>query len=376
LPFEKSCIGLNPNTYPHLTEHLAPLCVCLEMPLLLTDEKHAEEAERLYPQLNILLKEWQDITPQFLIENYDLFFQSEPWNRHEFYAKFRGLEDYYQKEVRNVHCPHGFSDKVFWLEKCVLEDIVLIYGKNMLDLFEELGIAHQLNAYAMTGNYRLQYYRQHQSHFESIAADRVFSLFEKEQPLILYAPTCHDQDHTTSLMHAEKIFSALPDGYNLLVKIHPAFAETDGPILYYLMGKYEKKGNIVFLEDFPLIYPLLANADYYVGDMSSIGYDFLTFNKPMFFLNQRKRDSKIDRNTFLYRCGVEILPEDYENLYRIMEQELPHDNERYEGIRKQVYSYTFDEVPFNDLKSRILEAAQQPKKWELGDDPYCCKATY
>ncbi|MBA2368161.1 MAG: CDP-glycerol glycerophosphotransferase family protein [Candidatus Protochlamydia sp.] len=361
---EKSCIGLNPNTYSHLTEHLAPLCVIMKMPLLLTDEKHAAEAERLYPKLQIVLKDWQEVTPQYLIENYDVFFQSEPWNRLEFYAKFQGLEEIYQKEVRNVHCPHGFSDKVFWLEKCVWEDIVLIYGNNMIDLFKGLGIDHLLNAFVKTGNYRYGYYLSHQSHFDNLAEDRVWSRFKKKQPTILYAPTCHDPEHTTSFMSSESLFEQLPANYNLLVKIHPALEETDGPALYHMLGKYEKKDNIVFLEDFPPIYPLLARSDIYVGDMSSIGYDFLKFNRPMFFLNQRKRDVKTDRNTFLYRCGFEIRPENYANFYQIMEKELPFDQERYGKVRSEIYDYTFgDSVPFDRLRQRILQAADAPKKY-------------
>jgi hypothetical protein len=266
----KNCVGLNPNSYVHLTEHLAPLCVAMDMPLLLTDEKHAADSQRFYPNLKILLQDWEEVTPPYLIKNFDVFFQSEPWHRHDFYAKFQGLEKAYQKEVRNVHCPHGFSDKIFWLEKSVWEDITLIYGQNMLDLFESLGILTHLNATPKTGNYRYLYYRMFQSHFDQMAEELVWKRFKKQQTTILYAPTCHDQDHTTSFMHAQSIFENLPAGYNLLVKIHPALEETDGPALYQMIGRFEKKGNIVFIQDFPVIYPLLARSDIYLGDMSSI----------------------------------------------------------------------------------------------------------
>lgn len=364
-PKEKVCIGLNPNTYSHLTEHLAPICVIMDMPLLLTDEKHAVEAQKLYPKLKVKLMDWEDVTPQFLIEHYDVFFQSEPWKRHEFYANFRGLEEAYQKEVRNVHCPHGFSDKVFWLEKCVWEDIVLIYGENMIDLFKSLGVAEHLNAAPRVGNYRYLYYKLYQSHFDRLAEERVWSRFKRNQPTILYAPTCHDQDHTTSFMHAAQLFEKLPSSYNLLVKIHPALEETDGPAVYQMMGKYEKKENIVFIQDFPPVYPLLAKSDLYIGDMSSIGYDFLSFNRPMFFLNQTKKDAKKDRNLFLYRCGFEILPEQYGELYQILDEQLPFDQERYGSIRKEIYRYTFgEEIPFDTIKERIMEATFSPKKFD------------
>lgn len=359
-------VGLNPNTFIHLTEHLAPLCVAMDMPLLLTDEKHAEQAQKFYPKIQILLLNWEEVTPQYLIENFDMFFQSEPWNRQEFYTNFQLLEQAHQKQVRNVHCPHGFSDKVFWLEKCVWEDILLFYGENMLDLFRGLGVLEHLNAAVRTGNYRYLYYKQHQEHFDRLAEERFWSRFAKKQTTILYAPTCHDQDRTTSFLHAHQLFEKLPSNYNLLVKIHPVLEETDAPAVYQMIGKYERRDNIVFVQDFPPVYPLLAKADIYLGDMSSVGYDFLTFNRPMFFLNQIKRDAAKDRNLFLYRCGFEVKPEQYGDFYAILDKQLPFDQERYTSIRSEIYRYTFgEEVPFNELKQAIEQSYFSPKKQDF-----------
>src|SRR5438105_1920604 len=54
---------------------------------------------------------------------------------------------------------------------------------------------------------------------------------------------------------------------------------------YKVMPEKTSKHNLLFITDFPLIYPLLAKTDIYLGDVSSIGYDFLFFQKPMFFFN-------------------------------------------------------------------------------------------
>lgn len=357
-------VGLNPNTYIHLTEHLAPLCTIMDMPLLLTDEQHNQQALDLYPGLKTLLIDWEDVTPQYLYENFEMFFQSEPWNRKDFYTNFQLLEQTYQKNVRNVHCPHGFSDKVFWLQKCVDEDITLIYGENMLDMFKEFGVIDHLNAYVRSGNYRYAYYLQHQEFYDQLIEQQVWNQFaDKTKPTILYAPTCHDLEHTTSFLHAQPLFENLPAEYNLLVKIHPALEETDGPALYRLMGKYDNKGNVVFVKDLPLVYPILARAALYIGDMSSIGYDFLVFNRPMFFLNQIKRDPQRDRQLFLYRCGVTIQPEEYSKIYPFIASHLASDQSDLSKMRSQVYHYTFGEnIPFNQLKNSILETYFSQKK--------------
>lgn len=109
----------------------------------------------------------------------------------------------------------------------------------------------------------------------------------------------------------------------------------------------------------------MAKTDIYLGDRSSIGYDFLAFDRPMFFMNQLKRDAKTDRNLFLFRCGVEIMPEQYSKLFQLLEKHLPVDKERYGTIRSEVYHYTFgDEIPFDELKKSITKSFSSPKKYE------------
>ena len=63
--------------------------------------------------------------------------------------------------------------------------------------------------------------------------------------------------------------------------------------------------------------------------MSSVGYDFLPFDKPMFFLNKQKRDPGLDRGLFLFRCGVEVLPEKFGELYSLIDKNLATDKERF-----------------------------------------------
>lgn len=361
----KKGVGLNPNTYIHLTDHLAPICVIMGIPLLLTNEEHCEEVKKLYPQLQTLLINWEELTPRYLIDHFDVLFQSEVWPRSNFYSIFQYLEEEYQKTIRNVHCPHGFSDKVFWLKHCAEEDITLVYGNNMLDMLREMNVAEHLNTYVRSGNYRYTYYLQHQSFFDRLIEDQVTSRFSAKQPTILYAPTCNDVEENTSFLNADPIFQYLPDSYNLIVKLHPRLEETNAPAVYRTIGRYAKKKNIVFLKDFPLVYPILACSDIYIGDASSIGYDYLVFNRPMFFLNQKKRDFMRDRNSFIFRCGTEILPDSYQHIYSKIEQHLINDHEQFGNIRQKTYHYTFDDnVSFDDLKTRIIMAYNSPKKME------------
>ena len=363
---EKKAVGLNPNTYIALTDHLAPLCVLLDIPLLLTDEKHCSVVQQLYPGIKTLLIEWGDFTPDYLINNFDVLLQSEQWPRDRFYAGFAQLEQHYGKTMRNVHCPHGFSDKIFWLEQCVFEDITLVYGNNMLDMFKERGLLSHLNAYVPCGNYRYSYYLQHQAFFDRLMDQKIGQFFSEKKTTILYAPTRNDIEENSSFFDSDCIYNDLPDEYNLIVKLHPSLEELDAPEIYKLLGRHSNKKNILFITDMPLVYPLLAKSDIYIGDSSSVGYDFLKFNRPMFFLNQRKRDTQMDRNAFLTRCGVEIKPEEYRNLYSIIASSLPYDRERFFETRQTVYRYTFgDPLSDEELRTSIIKSYDSNKKLEL-----------
>jgi CDP-glycerol glycerophosphotransferase (TagB/SpsB family) len=283
---------------------------------------------------------------------------SDLWDRRTFHEKYGPYEKKYHKTLRNVHCPHGFSDKGFYLQKCAMEDITLLYGQNMIDQLKHHQVFQSLNQYVITGNYRYTFFKKNKEFYDKIITEEVLNRFDKKRPLILYAPTWLDLEESTTFFDAyESILGQLPDDYNMIVKLHPRL-ELDDTVQYYqIIGKYEKKKNVLFLKDFPLVYPLLAHTDIYLGDMSSVGYDFLPFNKPMFFLNKQKRDPQTDRGLYLFRCGIEIAPEDFSSLYSIIEKSRETDQQRFAKVRQEVYEYTFgQERPFEDIKKDIILA--------------------
>lgn len=353
----KKGVGLNLAMQPHYIDHLAPICCIMGIPLLFIDEQNYEMAKHYYPDLDAQLEEYQNFNPEYLIQRYDVLFLSDLWDRNSFQEKYRLLEEKYQKQMRHVHCPHGFSDKGFYLKDCANEDITLIYGQNMLDQLKHHAVFENLNAYIITGNYRYTYFKQHHTFFNDLVQKEVLSHFDKVQPIILYAPTWLDREESTSFFDAyEYLLGGLPDEYNMIVKLHPLLELNDTALYYRILGKYEEKKNVIFIKDLPLVYPLLEHADIYIGDMSSVGYDFLTFNRPMFFLNKNRRDSKSDRGLYLYRCGIEVFPEDFPRLYQIIAKNLPLDQEHFFEIRSDTYFYTFgQERPFSAIKEEITQ---------------------
>ncbi len=351
---EKKGIGLNPQSQIHYTDHLAVICIIMNIPLLFIDDLDFALGKKYYPGLQTLQKDYAEFNPEFLISNFDVLFMSDLWDRHTFHERFAPLEEVYNKSLRQVHVPHGYSDKSFYLKKCAQEDITLIYGQNMLEMLKEEGVFEDLHRYVITGNYRYTFFQQHRAFYDKIMREEVLNRFDKQRPTILYAPTWMDLEESTSFFEAYAyLLDHLPSDYNMIVKLHPRLELDDTATYYHIIGKYENKTNVIFLKDFPLVYPLLAHASLYIGDMSSVGYDFLPFNKPMFFLNKQKRDTKHDRGLFLFRCGIDILPNKYSQIYPIIEKSLLNDH-LFSEIRKEVYDYTFGpEKSFADIKKEI-----------------------
>ena len=95
--------------------------------------------------------------------------------------------------------------------------------------------------------------------------------------------------------------------------------------------------------------------------MSSIGYDFLSFKRPMFFLNEQKRP--ITDNLYLYRCGKEVKPEEYPHLYEIIQE---NKNLSYKKEQDAVYTYTFGEdLPLASLKNKLSSLYSGVSSWDL-----------
>jgi CDP-Glycerol:Poly(glycerophosphate) glycerophosphotransferase len=356
---EKKGAGVNQHSQIHYNDHLAVICVLMDIPLIFTDSVQNDLCKRHYPGLKTIALDFQEMSPEYLIANFDVLFLSDLWDKQDFHEKFGPLEKKYKKTLRHVHCPHGFSDKGFYLKKCANEDVALLYGQNMIDQLKHHHVFNDLKNYVLVGNYRYTYFKLHQDFYRKLIQDEVLDRFAKKQPVILYAPTWMDIEESSTFFDAyTHILGKLPDHFNMIVKLHPRL-ELDDMVNYYrIVGQFEKKPNILFLKDFPLVYPLLAHTDIYLGDMSSIGYDFLPFNRPMFFLNKQKGNPKTDRNLFLFRCGIDIAPDQYPNLYKTIESHLKDD---FTNIRNEVYSYTFgQEKTFPEIKSDIVTAYNKP----------------
>jgi len=338
----KKSAGLLYGPEKHHLDHLAPLCSLFRIPLIVTEEELFDLCKHYYPSTQAAFLNYLTL-PEKIVKEYDTLFTCLPRDLIDEVLFF--AQQMFRKKIHTIWCPHGNSDKghaSFLMEGLQKEQSVLVYGKKMIDFLIRKHVYENLRSCIIVGNFRYYFYLQHRDFYLALIQKEVKRRLQSTNKTILYAPTWQDREQSSSFFDVTpSLIELLPDSYNLIIKPHPNLLFKSADYLQKLIDKYEARQNILFLTDFPPIYPLLDFVDIYLGDMSSIGYDFLTFNKPMFFLNQNARNSKEDPGLYLYRCGIEIQKEEYKQIFSLIEKNLPHDQERFSKVRQEVYVYTF-----------------------------------
>ena len=298
--------GLIYDDSRHYIDHLAPLCALLGWPLITCEPSVAILARKYYPDLEVIEQGLWDLKLPPCIVACD----SKPLLR----AAFPN------QSCKLLWLPHGNSDKNSVFEQ--LGEIALTSWKQMTDRI------HSTRTVSV-GNFRWEYFLKHQKFYQNMIH------FPQKGKKILYAPTWDDSENNCSFWKAfPRLVNHLPKDCHLLVKLHPNTLQKYAAELEVLIGRYTK--NVYFLPEIPPIYPILGNCDAYIGDMSSVGYDFLTFDRPMYFLNAKP-------HLPLHACGWGIEPEGF--CLR---------PDPFSKVRKATYQHTFDPVPSWEVFKRYL----------------------
>lgn len=331
--YEKKWVGLVYGPNEHHLDHVACLCALMDIPLVVTEERLGVLAEKFYPDVVVFCWDFVEM-PDRVVREFDVVVTTLP--RTLFDEVFLVAEGMRGKKLLNVWCPHGNSDKGHLskaMEALGQERMVLVYGQKMLDFVQSQKVS--LKYVVAVGNYRYLYFQKMKRFYEGLVG---------EMGRVLFAPTWEDEEGSCSLFEALPKLAGIE---GLVVKPHPNTRKEKPFELDELKNQFT---GVQFVEEFPPIYPLLDRMDAYVGDMSSIGYDFLTFNRPMYFLNPKERE---DEGTYLYRCGESFGPGEYDAL------DVGSDQGELAPIRKEVYNYTFLDRPFEAVLHEMHEMVER-----------------
>lgn len=330
--------GLIYGPCQHHLDHVAPLCTLLNISLIVTDYNLYLLSKEFYPTLVIFHVDELELS-MHLAKNYDVIISCMPA---AMLSKLLfSVRHIFNKHILPIWCPHGNSDKVKDLSTgSTLKDekFALVYGEKMRELFREQGVFNESVEMISVGNYRKRFYTNVKQFYMNLFQAKIASQFTKQKEIIFYAPTWSDGIETSTFFETcPALIEDLPDQYNLIIKFHPNTKIQFMPQIERLIATYEHHPSVVFLENFPSIYPILEQAAIYIGDRSSIGYDFLSFNRPMLFIGPKRPHP-------MQRCGPSIPLDSLSEIYAILDEHLTSDTLDYEKARNDLYAYTFDTI--------------------------------
>lgn len=289
--------GLIYDDSAHYLDHLGPCCALLKCPLILCEPSLAELARYYYPDLEVLgIPLWELKLPKTVLSC-----DSQPILQAAFPSQ----------KTQSIWLPHGNSDKGWggaYARTLDHEKASLVYGQKIIDFLSPPNPIR-------IGNFRREYSLKHKPFFPLPEGDK-----------FLYAPTWDDDNSFWKAF--DSLALQLPDTAHLLVKLHPNTLRKFEPEIEILKGRYAKRKNIHFLPNIPPIYPLLEQCSAYIGDMSSIGYDFLSFDRPLYFLHANPILP-------LHQCGSPIDPKTFSYSLK----------NAFSAEKKALYQYTFDPSP-------------------------------
>jgi hypothetical protein len=347
----------------HHIDHLAPLAQALKIPLIVTDEEVIDAIKKFYPAVHLHHMERFDAAT-YIVENFDAVISCLPKLEIDKFFFFACQE--MGRRIIPIWCPHGQSDKGLstgFLGFLKEERALLVYGERMLaQLGEE--VTRNVAGVASVGAYRWCDYEKYRTFYDN-QLDHCVRGLDSAFKTLLYAPTWNDSEALTSFFAASQILiETLPREYQLIIKPHPNLIWQDIGFFERMRDQIDNHPRVRLLEKFPLIFPLLARCDGYIGDASSVGYDFLKFNKPMMFLNQRKYDLS-DVGSYLYRCGIQLLPTEYSEIYERWENMLPYDQALFAEIRQEVYQFAFGSEEIGKEEALGLSLSALLKRCDL-----------
>ncbi|OGN61725.1 MAG: hypothetical protein A3F09_01895 [Chlamydiae bacterium RIFCSPHIGHO2_12_FULL_49_11] len=233
---------------------------------------------------------------------------------------------------------HGQSDK--WSEKegplhRNRPDVSIVYGP-----LEKQRLSPHHPTIEERGNFRRRFYEKFRSFYDGLVEKEIVPFLDPTKPVLLYAPTWNDKNLGSSFFdHAMQVIEDLKDAFQLIVKPHPRLILDNYSLWLKLELEAEKTGHFFFCSAFPAIYPLLNIVDVYLGDYSSIGYDFLSFQRPLFFLKTKTyRPLKLHKTGHVIESPKEIL----EGAFADRKKEISN-----------LYTETFGENPIDNRPGKV-----------------------
>ncbi len=317
----------------HQFDHIGVLSAYLNIPLIITEEDCLDICKKYYPMITPLSISSEQIDLSTLSESLDYLFSSSKYFERDLLSNLSLLG---LKKIELPYLPHGNGEKAYsegYVHPKIQSKLVLVYGKQMQEMHEARGTIEKDSQVTFLGNFRYHFYLENRAFYDAIVEEEIFSYLDPSKETIFYAPTWNDGENNGSFELCEKLIEELHPHFNLIIKLHPLLLKQISGKIFQLIWKYRAIQTVRILENYPLIYPLLSRSDIYIGEFSSVGYDFLTFNRPLYFIGNEHHKNR------LHGCGITI-PES-ENYASFILRTKEQNKNDYAKEREALYAYAF-----------------------------------
>ncbi|HEY5938779.1 MAG TPA: CDP-glycerol glycerophosphotransferase family protein [Kofleriaceae bacterium] len=329
-------------TYSNHVDHLIPIAALVGAPLVVPDDASAAVVRQAYPPIEVVIAGDGGIARlgDARVILHSIRIPRQLVIRHDTAHK------------RFVCCPHGWSDKDWWLKWMALEDVFLSYGDATTQMLQGAGTWQLVHRHVLAGDYRFRYYQRNKAAFDAAAESELAPWSLRGRQTAIYAPTWQDLESASSLGTVlEPLIRVLPDDWNLIVKLHPFTTTAVATQVRETLRRIPGRGAV--LADHPLVLPFLARADVYIGDRSSVGYDYLCFDRPIVLMRSASRAAS--RYDLLAACSTEIAEG---AIAESAEQIFGGDvDDRLRSSRARIRNQVFSPAPPDDVLRAALIAA-------------------
>lgn len=247
---------------PHHLDHLIPVSYYEKIPLLVRNNDTEEALLDFYP--------W---VPYYRYESYPHLDQIEAFiGTVKTETTLRVLHHaIWGKTPKMVRLHHGHSDKI-----------------------QDFSDYDTILSYKDFPNYRLKFYNEFKKELMAVAKP-LLPVEEKEKPLLI-ALTWDTPDVEKHL----ELLCQHPMKERFVFRLHPILADRE---LMHIKLKVKHKIHLL-THDCPYIYPFLDLHAGILTDRSSIGYDALYFQKPLFVLDEvpLKKFSSTSLDAWIAAC--------------------------------------------------------------------------
>lgn len=331
-------------------DHIASLCSLLDIPLFVTEKDIEKIATDYYPNLLVYYFDYEDF-PHYFYKETNAFVSCLP--KDMLNEIFFLPSQFIEKKMISVWCPHGNSEKGFnsyFSESLSKETILLCYGPKVLREMEL--ILKQTNPTIVpVGNYRLSYYQKLDRYFDEKIQKFLGRKVDPQKKTVLFAPSWKEKEIFDEVeKRVFKVVGDLCESFNVLVKLHPNTIHKFSIEVGILESQIEEKA--VFVHEIPTIYPLLNITDLYIGNHTSIVYDFLYFKRPILLFESSKP----------FAQSISLSSE--ESIFSIVEKSIEKDPIEPSMYEKEYEKAFYENISDYEIKNGIIQAIEHEQSNE------------